>query len=64
MKEMGINIGTAKNERLTGRQRRHINQRRTGTISHSLGVKEDISTSVERELLAIYWASKKTYQLA
>jgi hypothetical protein len=35
MKEMGIKIGTAKNEPFTGHQRKHINQLRTGTISHS-----------------------------
>jgi hypothetical protein len=53
MKEVGIKFGTAKNEPFTGRQRRHINQHRTGTISHSLGIKEDISTSIEWELLVI-----------
>jgi hypothetical protein len=36
MKEIGVKIGTAKNELFIGRQRRHINQHRKGTISHRL----------------------------
>jgi hypothetical protein len=35
MKEMGINIGTARNEPFTGRQIRHVNQHGTGTIRFS-----------------------------
>jgi hypothetical protein len=47
MKEIGVKIGTAKNEPFTGRQRGHINQRRKGTISHSTlmdVLREDLST--------------------